>query len=195
MEITRIKLSALEPNTGQLPGIPSNPRQWTKDDVSRIAASLKETPELFEARPLLVYPLDTPATKYIILGGNLRYEGAKANKMKEAPCIVFPWPTEWDTLKAIVIKDNGSFGKWDYDALANQWDDLPLTDWGVPAWEAEEKEDELETVYEDDFDEDEAEIHVRCKPGDVWELGDHRLMCGDAIDLQQVKNLMGGGYS
>lgn len=46
---------------------------------------------------------------------------------------------------------------------------------------------------EDDFDDKKDEIHVRCKPGDVWELGNHRLMCGDSIDLQQVKTLMGGG--
>lgn len=134
MEIVKIKLSALEPNTGQIPGLPMNPRQWTATDVDRIANSLQETPELFEARPLLVYPLDK---KFIILGGNLRHEGAKRNKMKDAPCIVFPADTPIEKLKEIVIKDNGSFGAWDYDTLANEWGDLPLTDWGVPAWNEE----------------------------------------------------------
>lgn len=134
MEIVRIKLSALEPNTGQIPGLPMNPRQWTATDVDRIANSLQETPELFEARPILVYPLDK---KFIILGGNLRHEGAKRNKAKDAPCIVFPADTPIEKLKEIVIKDNGSFGAWDYDTLANEWGDLPLTDWGVPAWEDE----------------------------------------------------------
>ena len=134
MEIVRIKLSALEPNTGQIPGLPMNPRQWTATDVDRIANSLQETPELFEARPLLVYPLDK---KFIILGGNLRHEGAKRNKAKDAPCIVFPADTPIEKLKQIVIKDNGSFGAWDYDTLANDWGDLPLPDWGVPAWEPE----------------------------------------------------------
>ena len=41
-------------------------------------------------------------------------------------------------MKEIVLKDNGSWGAWDFDALANEWDDLPLTDWGVPAWKTEE---------------------------------------------------------
>lgn len=45
---------------------------------------------------------------------------------------------------------------------------------------------------EDDFDDKKDQIHVLCKPGDVWQLGEHRLMCGDSIDLQQVKALMGG---
>lgn len=136
MEIVRLKLSALEPNNGQVPGLPMNPRQWTASDVDRIAKSLKETPELFEARPLLVYPHDG---KYVILGGNLRHEGAKRNKMTEAPAIIFPEDTAIEKLKEIVIKDNGAFGAWDFDSLANEWGDLPLVDWGVPAWEAEKE--------------------------------------------------------
>ena len=135
MQITKLKLSELAPNTGQIPGLPINPRQWTKGDVEKIAASLKETPELFEARPLLVIPHDG---QYVILGGNLRFEGARANKMKEAPAIIFPEDTPVEKLKEVVIKDNGSFGAWDFDALANEWDDLPLGEWGVPAWNADE---------------------------------------------------------
>ena len=137
METKRLKISELEPNLGQIDGLPINPRQWTKTDVDNIAASLKETPELFEARPLIVTP---HAGKYIILGGNLRFEGVKKNKDKDAPCIIVPEDTPIGKLKEIVIKDNSSFGAWDYDALANEWDDLPLQDWGVPAWKEEEGE-------------------------------------------------------
>ena len=136
MQIVKLKLSELAPNTGQIPGLPINPRQWTKGDVDKIAASLKETPELFDARPVLVVPHDG---KYVILGGNLRYEGARANKEKEVPAIIFPEETPIDKMKEIVVKDNGSFGAWDYDALANEWDDLPLGDWGVPAWKPDEE--------------------------------------------------------
>ena len=146
METKRLKISELEPNLGQIDGLPINPRQWTKTDVDNIAASLKETPELFEARPLIVTP---HAGKYIILGGNLRFEGVKKNKDKDAPCIIVPEDTPIGKLKEIVIKDNSSFGAWDYDALANEWDDLPLQDWGVPAWE-EEKEEEMPTDLDGD---------------------------------------------
>ena len=45
-----------------------------------------------------------------------------------------------EKLREIVIKDNGAFGSWDYDMLANEWDDLPLSDWGVPAWSTEDIE-------------------------------------------------------
>lgn len=185
----QIKISKLHANKGQIPGLPANPRSWTKEELNKIAQSLRETPELFGMRPIIVYPIEDG---YVVLGGNLRLAGAKKNKDREVPCIIVPEDTPVEKLKEIVIKDNGSFGEWDFDALANEWDDLPLTDWGVPAWDTEEKETK-EEAQDDGFDEDAQAIEVRCKRGDVWQLGDHRLMCGDSIDLEDVKRLMGGG--
>lgn len=132
MTTQRISIKRLHPNEGQIPGLPSNPRQWTQTEIDKIAKSLKETPELFEARPVIVVPFQGG---YVILGGNLRYEGCKKNKEKDLPCFVLPETTSVEKMKEIVIKDNGTFGGWDYDALANEWDDLALTDWGVPTWE------------------------------------------------------------
>ena len=134
MQVTRLKLSDLEPNIGQVEGLPINPRQWSKGDVESLAKSLLETPELFEARPIIAVPY---GGKYVILGGNMRYEASKVNKAEDVPAIVFPEDTSLEKMREIVIKDNGSFGSWDYDALANEWDDLPLADWGVPAWAPE----------------------------------------------------------
>lgn len=135
MQIQKIKLAQLAPNTGQIPGLPSNPRQWTKSDVERIAASLAETPELFEARPIIATPYNG---QLVILGGNLRYEGARKNKDKEVPVVVIPEDTPVEKMREIVIKDNGAFGQWDFDQLANEWSDLDLIGWGVPAWETDE---------------------------------------------------------
>ena len=188
METRRIRIKDLEQNTGQIEGLPGNPRQWTRAEVERIARSLQETPELFEARPLIVIP---HGDKFVILGGNLRFAGCKHNKAVDAPCHVLPEDTPIDKMKEIVIKDNGSFGSWDYDALANEWD-VPFEDWGVPAWDETSTEPEPVAVEEDDFDEEKDEIHVRCKPGDIWQLGDHRLMCGDSTDLTQMSLLMNG---
>lgn len=134
--MTRLPLGKVKQNTGQIDGLPSNPRQWTQTDIDKIARSLAETPELFEARPLIVYPQDG---EYIILGGNLRYEGAKKNRMQEVPVHILEEGMSIDKLKEIVVKDNGSFGDWDMDALANEWDDLPLKEWGVDvSWDAAE---------------------------------------------------------
>ena len=141
MQTTRIPLADLQPNTGQIPGLPMNPRQWTKSDVERIARSLRETPELFEARPIIAVPFEG---KYVILGGNLRYEGARHNKDADAPVCVLPEDTPAEKMKEIVVKDNGTFGAWDIDALANEWDNGQLAEWGVPEWQLP-KEDEMPT--------------------------------------------------
>lgn len=191
MQIEYVKASKCVTNTGQIEGLPKNPRQWTQTEVDRLAKSLIDTPELFEARPLLVTPWND---KYIVLGGNMRLTAAKQNKTKDVPVIIFPADTPSEKLREIVIKDNSSFGDWDYDELANQWDDLPLTEWGVPAWDGSSEEVSVEPeATEDDFDEDTDHIEVRCKRGDIWILGDHRLMCGDSIELAEVQRLMGGG--
>lgn len=129
MEHKRIKLSKLVQNNGQIEGVPKNPRQWTKDDVERLKQSIEETPELLEARGCIVYPL---GDKFVVLGGNMRLTACKQLGHKEVDCVVLDADTTLDKLKEIVIKDNGSFGAWDFDMLANEWDDLPLADWGVP---------------------------------------------------------------
>ena len=189
METRRIKLTDLVLNEGQIAGLPTNPRQWTKTELNKLKKSLQETPELLEARGILVYPWEG---KYLVLGGNMRLSALKALKAKDAPCIVFPEDTPIDKLKEVVIKDNGSFGAWDFDQLANEWGDLPLVDWGVPAWETERADAALsEDAVDDDFDESEVKESI-CKPGDLWILGEHRLLCGDSTKPDDISRLMDG---
>lgn len=130
-EVKRVPLARLALNEGQIEGLPANPRQWTREDITKIAASLKETPELFELRPIIAVPFKD---MNVILAGSLRFCGAKENGDKDAPAIILPEDMPVEKMQEIVIKDNGSFGAWDFDALANEWDALPLADWGVPAW-------------------------------------------------------------
>ena len=191
MEIKRIRLTDLELNRGQVAGLPSNPRQWGKGELEDLVKSIRETPELLEGRGLLVWPYEG---KFIVLGGNMRFSALRQMNAVDAPCVVYPEDTPIEKLREIIIKDNGAFGSWDYDMLANEWDDLPLSDWGVPAWSTENLEEVSapKEVHEDDFDESKDHIEVRCKRGDVWQLGEHRLMCGDSVSLEDVKKLMGG---
>lgn len=128
MEQRRIKLGDLLPNEGQIDGLPVNPRTWTKSELENLKRSLKETPELLEARGLLVYPHNG---EYVILGGNMRYAALVELKATEAPCIILPESLNIDKLKEIVIKDNGSFGEWDEELLVKEWAEMPLLEWGV----------------------------------------------------------------
>ena len=186
-----LKVADLHPNNGQLPWLPKNPRQWTQTDIDRTAKSIQEDPDFLEDRPLLVATLGVKKG-WLVFAGNLRLTAAKKIGLEEIPCVAYARENEEDemTIKRRAMKDNGSFGSWDFDLLANEWDDLPLTDWGVPAWESETK-DEQPDIAEDDFTPDDG-ILVRCNPGDIWQLGEHRLMCGDSTDLETVKALMGG---
>ena len=137
-ERRELPLVALLLNAGQLDWLPKNPRQWTQTDIDRTAASIREDPDFLEDRPLLVTPKG--GSKWIVFAGNLRHEGSKAAGLERVPCVVYYPETDEDreTIKRRAMKDNGSFGSWDFDALANEWDDLPLTDWGTPAWNAED---------------------------------------------------------
>lgn len=137
----------LESNEGQIEGLPRNPRSWTRKELESLKKSIRETPELTAARGCIVYPI--PNKKAVVtLGGNMRLAAIKELRKEDVPVAVYPEGTPKSKLKEIVGKDNGTFGEWDFDALANEWDDLPLTDWGVPAWETEEQ------VSPDDFGED-----------------------------------------
>ena len=137
-------------NTGQIAGLPSNPRQWTKAQLDNLKASIEETPELLEARGCIV---DYHEGKYVCLGGNMRYAACKALGMSELPCYVVPEGTTILKKKQIVAKDNVSMGDWDFDALANEWSDMDLEGWGVPipsewgaAYDTEKKATEQEEI-------------------------------------------------
>ena len=193
----KAKVADLVLNEGQLEWLPKNPRQWTREDIEKTKASLGNDPDFTEERPVLVVECDG---KLLVFAGNLRTTAAKALKWEYISAVLYTPENDEDkdTIKRRSILDNGAFGSWDYDMLANEWDDLPLGEWGVPAWSTEDVELEsvsAKDVQEDDFDEEKDHIEVRCKRGDVWQLGDHRLMCGDSVDLEDVKRLMGGGGS
>jgi hypothetical protein len=106
---------------------PDNPRLIKDASFRRLVKSLQDAPDLFRARPLLC---SDRTGELIVLGGNMRFRAALDLGYKEVPVIVMSGLTEAQE-REIAIKDNGIWGEWDMDALANTWGDLPLTDWGV----------------------------------------------------------------
>ena len=164
----RIAIDLIEMNTGQIDGLPSNPRQWTKAQLDNLKASIEETPELLEARGCIV---DYHEGKYVCLGGNMRYAACKALGMSELPCYVVPEGTTLLKKKQIVAKDNVSMGDWDFDALANEWSDMDLEGWGVPIppeWGAACDTDKKATEQEE-IERKKKEFEERIAAGEIRE--------------------------
>ena len=111
-----IKVSDIKAN-------PNNPRVIKDDKFEKLVTSIKEFPEMLEARPIVVNP------DMVVLGGNMRLKALKAAGVKEAAVYV----ATWDEIKQkeFIIKDNVGFGEWDWDILANEWDGEELEGWGL----------------------------------------------------------------
>lgn len=115
------KLTKIIPN-------PSNPRIIRDEKYEKLKSSLKEFPEMLEARPIVV------DEKMIVLGGNMRLKALTELGVKEVKVMqVFGWSE--DQKNQFVIKDNNSFGEWDWDILANEWDSKRLEEWGLDVWQ------------------------------------------------------------
>ena len=128
IEFKRIPLALLDPNAGQIPGLPPNPREWADLELKRLSKSMKSTPELVEARGCIVVPYEG---RYVVLGGNLRLAAAKFLKWADIMCVVLPEGTKVAKLKEIVLKDNSSFGDWDLSLLRKDWAEFDFGDWGI----------------------------------------------------------------
>ena len=141
-----IELARLQPNEGQLDGLPKNPREIDVEKFELLKQNLQKYPKLLKHCTLLVFPLDDE--NYIIIGGNMRYHALNDIGEKLAPCDVIDSDTDIETLKAYIALHNSSFGKWDFDLLANNWDSDDLKSWGLDLnfdiLEDEPSEDELD---------------------------------------------------
>ena len=169
-----MKLSEIKQN-------PTNPRIIKDDKFQKLVTSIKEFPEMLEARPIVVNP------DMIVLGGNMRLKAAKAAGLTEAPVYVATW--EESKAKEFIVKDNVGFGEWDWDILANEWDAAELDEWGLDVWQPEEEEKEGLT---DPDEVPEAPEEPKTKLGDLYILGEHRLLCGDSTKAEDVEKLMNG---
>jgi hypothetical protein len=119
-----MKLTALKPN-------PTNPRIIKDDKFKKLVKSLEGFPEMMDKRPMVcVTDVDG---KLFPLGGNMRLRAIQELGMKEIPDTWVTLADDWtdEKRKEFTIKDNASFGEWDWDALANEWDSDQLSEWGV----------------------------------------------------------------
>jgi ParB-like chromosome segregation protein Spo0J len=131
---------------------PDNPRFIKGDKFEKLVKSIREFPQMLELRPIVVNK------DMIVLGGNMRLKACEEAGIDQVPIIFADNLTE-EQQKEFIIKDNSSFGEWDWDLLANEWDIDVLNDWGidVPNFDVEEPIDETPEK------EDKLMINVRCE--------------------------------
>lgn len=158
---------------------PDNPRTIKDDNFQKLVRSIKEFPEMAEVREVVVNK------DYMILGGNMRFQAMKEAGWKEIPVRVVDWPE--DKQKEFIIKDNISGGEWNWDILANEWDVELLEEWGL---ETPEGFKDPEEIVEDEAPEVAEEVYSEL--GKIYQLGKHRVMCGDSTDAGNVTLLMNG---
>jgi DNA modification methylase len=159
---------------------PYNPRQSTAKQEKH----LKESLEKFG----LVEPIIFNKQTGYIVGGHFRVRELKKLGIKEIECVIVDL-NEADE-KELNIRLNANTGSWDWDTLANDWDVVDLEAWGleIPQFDTLE---ELE-ASEDDYEVPEGGIETDIVIGDLFEIGEHRLLCGDSTDSDAVARLMNG---
>lgn len=162
----------------QIKANPNNPRTIKDAKFKRLVESIRTFPKMLAIRPIVVND------DMIVLGGNMRLKACKEAGIKEVPVIKASDLTE-EEQRQFIIKDNVGFGDWDWDMLANEWDVAELDEWGMDLPKDLFKTDEVE---QDEVPEVPEEPIT--KPGDLWILGQHRLLCGDSTNTQHVDRLM-----
>jgi DNA modification methylase len=173
MKIQEVKISEVKAN-------PNNPRIIKDEKFSKLVESIKTFPEMLKLRPIVVNH------DMIVLGGNMRLKACKEAGLKMVPIIRAEDLTD-DQQREFIIKDNVGYGDWDWEELANNWEAEKLDEWGldVPDFKVEPE------AEEDDYEVPET-ITTDIVPGDLFEIGDHRLLCGDSTNADDVARLLNG---
>lgn len=164
----------------------ANPRLIKDWKFKGLLKSLQEFPKMLKLRPIVYDPVT-----FEILGGNMRYRALQELGYKEIPDDWIKSASELtdEEKRRFIIQDNVEFGEFDWDCIANEWNETELKDWGVdiPVFDEGESQEAKEDNYEIP-----DEIKTDIVLGDLFEIGNHRLLCGDSTDSDQVTKLMNG---
>ena len=186
MQVQLVSINKLKNNTGQIEGLPKNPRLLKDDKFKKLVKSIQDDPEMLELREVIAYDNNG---ELVVIAGNMRLKACQEIGIKDIPTKILPQNTPVEKLKAYTIKDNVAFGEHNWDELANSWNVEELTEWGldIPNFDIESLEAE-----EDDFAVPDGGTETDIVLGDLFEIGEHRLLCGDSTDCDQVAKLMNG---
>ena len=135
MEIIKVKISKVKPNN-------ENPRIIKDHKFHKLVDSIKEFPEMLKIRPIVVN------SEMVVLGGNMRLRACNEAKLKEVYILIADNLTKQQE-QEFIVKDNVGFGEWDWDILANNWDNELLKDWGMDVWQTSEDDVNLDNFFEE----------------------------------------------
>lgn len=187
----------LKANHGQCDGIPENTRFIRDNKYKALLKSMAEDPEFLEIREIAVYDRGTDIPekeRYVCMGGNMRYRAAKELGWTSVPCKVIPTGYDPAKIRRFVLKDNSSFGETDWDLLINGFtpDEIASAAIDIPDI-ADPHASEEEDAEDDNYDVEANTPKVaRSKDGDIYRLGNHRLICGDSTKQEYLDALMDG---
>jgi site-specific DNA-methyltransferase (adenine-specific) len=163
----------------------NNPRIISDEKLNKLIESIQDFPKMMELRPIVV------DSNKIVLGGNMRLLALKKIGYDEVPD---SWIKIADQLteeekKRFIIEDNVEFGTWNWDLLTTQFEIESLTLYGldIPELYIEKIEEISREINDDEIPDNVKSI---CKVGDIWQLGEHRLMCGDSTKIDDIKKVM-----
>ena len=175
-----MKLKDIKPN-------PNNPRVLRDDKFQKLKQSIKEFPKMLSLRPMVI------DENNVVLGGNMRLRALQELGFTD---IEDAWVKRSIDLteeekKRFIIADNVAFGEWDWDTLANDWDVADLEAWGLDIPQFDNEAEELE-ASEDDYEMPEGGLETDIVIGDLFEIGEHRLLCGDCTQVDTWEKVMNG---
>jgi len=167
-----------------------NPRKITKEAMTKLCDSLIKDPNFLQSRPVLVNDKDGCLQVY---AGNQRVQAAKKLKWKQIPCIIEKDLSD-EMVKDRVVKDNQTFGVFDYDILAADYEIEDLLAAGFTPEQLEYDVQDLGETEEDDSEvlEPGKDEEAMTKLGDVYELNEHRIVCGDSTLPEYVEKVLNG---
>lgn len=167
-------------NINEIKPNPNNPRIIKDDKFKKLVKSIQDFPQMLELRPIII------DENNIVLGGNMRLKACIEAGLTDVPVKQAKELTE-EQKKEFIIKDNVGFGEWMWDDLANNWNVEDLTEWGldIPNFEPEVLEAE-----EDNYSVPDGGSETDIVLGDLFEIGEHRLLCGSSIDADNIAKLM-----
>ena len=175
-----MKLKDIKPN-------PNNPRVLRDDKFQKLKQSIQEFPKMLSLRPIVI------DENNVVLGGNMRLRALQDLGFTDLDDSWVKYANDLteEEKKRFIIADNVAFGEWDWETLANDWDVADLEAWGLEIPNFDEEPEQLE-ASEDDYDVPEGGMETDIVIGDLFEIGEHRLLCGDSTDASDVAFLFDG---